>query len=63
MLVALLADEVKRLGDHPLVMGLRTGSATVEVAARGEDSELLPGPYGKPAGAAVAAEPTPVAQD
>src|SRR3954467_14443728 len=27
-------DEVKRLGDHPIVIRLRAGHATVEVAAR-----------------------------
>src|SRR3954462_8131410 len=30
-------DEVKRLGDHPVVMQLRVGGATVEVAAHGDD--------------------------
>src|SRR5512133_326694 len=38
-------DEVKRLGDHPTVMRIRTGAATVEVAAHSDDSELLLGPY------------------
>src|SRR4051794_18646567 len=38
-------DEVKRLGDHPVVVQLRTGSATVEVAAHDEESQQLPGPY------------------
>jgi hypothetical protein len=56
-------DEVKRLGDHPIVMRLRIGSATVEVAAHDDESELLLGPYGKALDAAVAAEPTPVSQD
>ena len=44
-------DEVKRLGDHPLVVQLSVGSATVEVAAHDDQSELLLGPYRKPAGA------------
>jgi len=56
-------DEVKRLGDHPIVMRLRIGSAGVEVAAHDDESELLLGPYGKPVDAAVAAEPAPVSQD
>jgi hypothetical protein len=56
-------DEVKRLGDHPIVMQLRIGSATVEVAAHDDERELLLGPYGKPVDAAVAAEPAPVSQD
>ena len=54
-------DEVKRLGDHPTVVRVRTGTATVEVAARGEDAELLLGPYRTPAGAAVGAASTPSA--
>jgi Protein of unknown function (DUF2550) len=58
-----LPDEVKRLGDHPIVAQLRIGDATVAVAAHGDESELLLGPYGKPVSAAVAAEPTPVGQD
>ena len=41
--------EVKRLGDHPTVMRIRTGAATVEVAAHSDDSELLLGPYRPPA--------------
>ena len=44
-------DEVKRLGKHPAVMRVRTGRATVEVAAHGDDAELLLGPYRKPADA------------
>src|SRR3954451_18946808 len=51
-------DEVKRLGKHPAVVQLRIGGATVEVAAHGDESELLLGPYGKSVGAAVAAGPT-----
>jgi hypothetical protein len=39
------ADEVKRLGDHPVVTQLRTGAATAEVATTGDDSELPAGPY------------------
>jgi hypothetical protein len=38
-------DEVKRLGDHPDVMQVTAGGATLEVAAKAEDTELLLGPY------------------
>ena len=37
--------EVKRLGDDPVVVRLNTGGATAEVAASGDDSDLLLGPY------------------
>jgi hypothetical protein len=39
------ADELKRLGDDPIVIGLATGAAMVEIAARGEQNDLLRGPY------------------
>jgi hypothetical protein len=55
--------EVKRLGDHPIVVRLRVGDATVEVAAHDDESELLLGPYGKRLAAGVPVEPTPVGQD
>ena len=54
-------DEVKRLGDHPTVIRVRTDAATVEVAANGDDAELLVGPYRTPAGAKVGAASTPIA--
>jgi hypothetical protein len=38
-------DEVKRLGDHPVLTRLTTGRATLEVGAKAEDAELLLGPY------------------
>ncbi len=38
-------NEVKRFGDDPFVMQLTDG-ATAEVAARADDSTLLPGRYG-----------------
>ena len=41
-------DEVKRLGDHPTVIRIRTAAATVEIAAHGDDHEQLLGPYGEP---------------
>jgi hypothetical protein len=42
--------DVKRLGDHPLVMELTIGGATVEVAAGEDDRDRLVGPdlSGKP---------------
>ena len=47
-------NEVKRLGDHPVVIRVTAEGATVEVAARAEDAELLLGPYREPAYATVA---------
>ena len=38
-------DEVKRLGGSPVVIELATEAAMVEVAASGEQRELLRGPY------------------
>ncbi|MDA0167274.1 DUF2550 family protein [Solirubrobacter ginsenosidimutans] len=40
--------EVKRLGDHPVVVRVRTGGATAEIAVRGDDSELARGPRNTP---------------
>jgi hypothetical protein len=37
--------EVKRLGDHPTLIRVRAGEATVEIAAAEEDAELLLRPY------------------
>jgi Protein of unknown function (DUF2550) len=56
-------DEVKRLGDHPIVVRLTLASATVEVAAQDDNGALLLGPYGEPIDAAAVAEPTPLGQD
>jgi hypothetical protein len=39
-------DEVKHVGDRPVVIRVRSGDATVEIAAGREDSRLLLGPYG-----------------
>ena len=47
-------DEVKRLGDHPGVIRVTAGGATVEVAAKAEDTELLLGPYRTPANTTAA---------
>jgi hypothetical protein len=47
-------DEVTRLGDHPAVIRVTTGAATVEVAADGRDIELLLGPYPEPVGTTAA---------
>jgi hypothetical protein len=38
-------DEVKRLGDHPVIVQLRTDRASVEVAVHDEESQQLLGPY------------------
>jgi hypothetical protein len=38
-------DEVKRLGDHPGVISVTANGATVEVASKAEDIELVLGPY------------------
>ena len=53
------ADEVKRLGDHPGVIRVAVDGATVEVAAKAEDTELLLGPYRKPADATAAGSERP----
>lgn len=42
------AEHIKRLGDHPLVMELGVGEATVEVAAHEEDRDRLVRPGRKP---------------
>ena len=42
------SDEVRRLGDHPVVVQVRIGSAVAEVAAHDEDVALASGPYGAP---------------
>ena len=39
--------EIKRL-DEPIVVRVKAGAATVEVAAEGDDAELLRGPYRPP---------------
>jgi len=48
-------DEVRRLSDAPVLIRLRAGEATVNVAASGEDQELLSGPYRRPVGTAGSA--------
>lgn len=55
--------EFKRLGDEPLVMRLRIGGATAEVAADGRRRELLLGPYSKPFGVTESAGSVPGNQD
>jgi hypothetical protein len=40
------SDEVKRLGDAPVVVELAVDGASVFVAAHGEDRDLALGPYG-----------------
>jgi hypothetical protein len=39
------SDQIKRLGDGPVVIGLRAGVVLVEIAAADEDRALLLGPY------------------
>jgi hypothetical protein len=46
--------EVKRLGDHPVVIRVRMGSAKVEIATHEEDRELVVGPYRMSGEASVA---------
>jgi Protein of unknown function (DUF2550) len=48
-------DAVKRLGDHPVVVQVRVGSATAELAAHNDDRELISG--APVPGAAVVAQP------
>jgi hypothetical protein len=48
-------DEVKRLGDHPVVVRVRSGDATAEIAVRAVDGELALGPRDRPEAAVVAA--------
>jgi hypothetical protein len=40
--------EVKRLGEHPVVVRLAAGTAIAEVAAHVEDTELIHGPFRTP---------------
>jgi hypothetical protein len=46
-------DEVKHLGDHPAVIRVRAGKASADVAAHGDDTELLVGPYRELVGTAT----------
>lgn len=50
-------DEVKRLGDHPVVVPITIGNATVEIAAHDDDGELVVGPHRNSAETADAAPP------
>jgi hypothetical protein len=54
--------EIKRLGEHPVVARLRTGNATLDVAARDDDGELLLGPYRERPATLVAAQEEPMHQ-
>jgi hypothetical protein len=47
-------NEVKRLGDHPVVVRVTTGDATAEIAVRGDDRELVLSPRNRPNAAVVA---------
>ena len=51
--------EVKRLGDHPGVILVTADGATVEVAAKAEDTELMLGPYRNPADVTAAGSERP----
>jgi hypothetical protein len=51
--------EVKRLGDQPVLIRLRAGGATAEVAADGKNHQLLLAPYRPPVGATIKARPVP----
>ena len=53
--------EVKRLGDHPVVIRVRMGSATADIATREEDRELVVGPYGEVSEATPARTYSPAA--
>ena len=50
-------DEVKRLGDHPVVVPITIGDATVEIAAHDEDRELVHGPHRNSTGATAPVRP------
>jgi hypothetical protein len=49
-------DEVERLGEHPVVVRVRAGTAAVEVAAGRDDEVLLHGPYPVPLDVPMAVE-------
>jgi hypothetical protein len=51
--------EIKRLGDHPVIVQVGVGTATVELAAGLDDTTLLLGPYPEPVEASGHAEPAP----
>ena len=38
-------SEVRRVGKRPTLIRISAGAATVEIAAAGDDAELLLGPY------------------
>jgi hypothetical protein len=48
-------DEVKHLGDRPVVIRVAIGGATVEIASGGDQAESLLGPYRVPADPPAAA--------
>ena len=53
------SGEVKHLGEHPTVIRIRAGRATIEVAADTGDREHLLGPYRSTADTTGSAIPTP----
>ena len=52
------SDEVKRLGDHPVVVRVRVGSAMVELAARESDAILALGPFSATGESAAVDQPS-----
>ena len=52
------SDEVKRLGDHPVVVRVRIGSAMVELAAHESDAELALGPFSAAGESAAVDQPS-----
>ena len=55
-------NKVSRLGGQPVVVRVRIGKATAEVAARDHDRELLLGPYDERDAAVVAAHSASLGQ-
>src|SRR4051812_16564958 len=56
-------DEVKRLGDHPVVTRIRTASGSVEIATHDHDCELALSPYRRFADPAMTSgQPPTIAQ-
>ena len=53
------SGEVKRLGDQATVIRVRSGEATAEIAAHGDDRDRLLGPYRNPADTTSPAMPAP----
>jgi hypothetical protein len=52
------SDEVKRLGDDPVVVRIRIGSAEVELAAHESDAKLALGPFSATGESAAVDQPS-----